>query len=402
MYPIPCNNYKQLVNSWRKALQWTPGLDCSLSVMLASIASTRSVGDQLWVKIIGPASCGKSTLCEAISVNTRYVLAKSTIRGFHTGFSDGSDDDHSLIAKLKDMTLVTKDGDTLLQSPNLGQILSEARDIYDTTSRTSYRNKVDRDYSGVRMTWILCGTNSLRSLDSSELGERFLDCVVMEGIDDELEDDILWRVVNRVDRNMALESDGNPENRYEPELAYAMQLTGGYVDHLRENATELLSQVEMDNSAKRMCVHLGKFVAYMRARPSKRQEETVEREFGARLVSQHTRLAKCLAIVLNAKDVDEEVMDRTKTVALHTSRGQTLDIVRSLYKFRKGLESRTIAMRTNRTDTETRSILRFLKSLGVVEINSGATKRGARHSRGKWVLTEKIRLLYKKVMQDYA
>ena len=146
-------------SAWRKALKWTDGLDCALSVMLASVTSTMQVGDQLWVKIIGPASCGKSTLCEALSVNDKYILAKSTIRGFHSGYKSDRDgtEDNSLIVQVRNKTLITKDGDTILQSPNLGQILSDARDLYDCTTRSHYKNKMGKDYVGVRMTWILCG-----------------------------------------------------------------------------------------------------------------------------------------------------------------------------------------------------------------------------------------------------
>ncbi len=189
-----CTDYKTLITSWRKALKWTDGLDISLSVMLASVASTMAVGDQLWIKIMGPAACGKSTLCEALSTNTVYIIAKSTIRGFHSGWKSDSGEDTSLIAQASGKTLITKDGDTLIQAPNIGQILAEGRDIYDTTSRSHYRNDQGKDYIGQRMTWILCGTASLRCIDQSELGERFLDCVIMDSIDDELEDEILWRV----------------------------------------------------------------------------------------------------------------------------------------------------------------------------------------------------------------
>ena len=35
-----CTSYRKLVTGWRKALKWTDGLDCSLSVMLAASAST--------------------------------------------------------------------------------------------------------------------------------------------------------------------------------------------------------------------------------------------------------------------------------------------------------------------------------------------------------------------------
>ena len=392
----PCNNYNTLVQAWRKALKWTDGLDCALSVMLASVTSTMQVGDQLWVKIIGPASCGKSTLCEALSVNDKYILAKSTIRGFHSGYKSDRDgtEDNSLIVQVRNKTLITKDGDTILQSPNLGQILSDARDLYDCTTRSHYKNKMGKDYVGVRMTWILCGTSSLRSIDSSELGERFVDCVVMEGIDDDLEDEILWRVANRADRNMAVLANGDVTTNYEPELALAMGLTGGYVDWLRENASQLLAQVQMNETHLRLCTRLGKFVAYMRARPSKQQDENSEREFAARLVSQHTRLAKCLAVVLN-RPVDDEVMRRTTKVALDTARGQTYKIADHLYRAVGGLETRALALYTNNTEDKTRTLLRFLRQIGVVELGEASTTGMSKQP--KWVLTARLRALFSEI-----
>lgn len=397
---LECRNYRTMISAWRKALKWTDGLDHALATMLASVASVKSVGDQLWVKIIGPASSGKSVLCEAISVNDKYILAKSTIRGFHSGFrTEGGEEDNSLVSLLYDKTLVTKDGDTLLQSPNLPQILSEARDLYDSTSRTHYRNAVSRDYQGVRMTWILCGTSSLRQIDSSELGERFLDCVIMEEIDDELEDEILWRVANRADRNLALESNGQAQTQYEPEMAEAMGLTGGYVSYLRETANEQLGLIDNPDWAKRRCTRLGKFVAHMRARPSLRQDETAEREFAARLVSQLIRLAKCLALVLNRKTVDEMVMQRVKQVALDTSRGQTMAIAGYLYDAPEGLEIRSLSLFTNRPEDKTRTMLRFLRQIGVVEPFTPISALGVK-GRQRWRLTKKMHRLWRDVMEE--
>jgi hypothetical protein len=392
-----CSSYAVLANAWRKALKWTSGLDHALTAMLASIVSTKSVGDQLWLKVIGPASCGKSTLCEALSTCTEYTVAKSTIRGFHSGFTGPGQEDNSLIPVIKDKTLITKDGDTLLQSPNLGQILSEARDLYDSTSRTHYRNAVSRDYEGIRMTWLLCGTSSLRQIDASELGERFLDCVIMEGIDDDMEDEITWRVANRAARNVSIESDGKMETRYEPELANAMQLTGGYVKWLRENAFEGLAKLEIQEEALRQCARLGKFVAFMRARPSQRQEETAEREFAARLVSQLTRLAMCLAFVLNKPSVDTLVMERVKRVAMDTSRGRTLAIVEYLYgKGGDGSLLSPLANSVNETEDNTRTLLRFLRKIGVTEFFEPPAIKGVRQ-RGRWRLTERLSKLYQLV-----
>ncbi|MCK9569388.1 Hint domain-containing protein [Candidatus Pacearchaeota archaeon] len=549
---LHCSQYSVLVNAWRKAMKWTPGLDHALAMMLASIASTKSVGDQLWIKVIGPAAClrgdtliwdpvdqtllpvqerfrrrrdfhvcamtkegkltislayaptirppdhlycvafksgaemhvtenhrfwngdrywsvasiitevmrtgrfqmiryqsgpylpnqgeakcamdevvsitpsdyechydfhvptynnywangyihhncGKSTLCEAVSVCRDYVIAKSTIRGFHSGYKeDGSQgEDNSLIPLITGRTLVTKDGDTLLTSPNLPQILSEARDLYDCTARTHYRNKMGRDYQGIRMTWILCGTNSLRQLDSSELGERFLDCVIMDHIDDDLEDEVLWRVANRTARNMSMESDGKPVSQYEPELAYAMQLTGGYASWLREIAQEQMSTIVMPDWAMRLCTRLGKFTAHMRARPSLRQEEVAEREFASRLVSQLVRTAKCLALVLNAPETNEVVMRRVRQIALDTSRGQTLAIVHHLYESGVGLPIRKLAMQLGRSEDKLRSMLRFLKHIGVAEPYEAKTNQKTISTQILWRLTGRMVGMYQDVV----
>lgn len=397
---IPCDTYRTVVEAWRKALKWTDGLDHALAVMLASVTSTKSIGDQLWVKVIGPAACGKSTLCEALSVNREYIFAKSTIRGFHSGYKtdDAANEDNSLIPLVRDKTLVTKDGDTLLQSPNLNQILAEARDLYDGTSRTHYRNATSHDYSGIRMTWLLCGTSSLRAIDSSELGERFLDCVIMDGINDELEDEILWRVANRAQRNVSIESDGEASSQYAPELAHAMQLTGGYVSYLRENASELLGQVHAPRKALKQCMRLGKFVAFMRARPSRTQQESSEREFGTRLVEQHIRLANCLAVVLNRRVLDGKVMRRVKRVSLDTSRGQTIEMVACLHNADNGLEVRGLSTVTNQTEDRTRSMLRFLRKIGVVRLVETRT-RGVYSNRTRWHLTKTINDLYQEVVR---
>lgn len=394
---LPCSSYKELHTAWRKAMRWTDGLDTALSVMLASIMSTECIGDQLWVKIIGPASCGKSTLCEAVSTNLDYVLPKSTIRGFHTGYKDPSGEDHSLIAKVAGKTLVTKDGDTLIQSPNLGQILSEARDVYDRTSRTHYRNSQSKDYANISMTWVLCGTNSLAAIDESELGERFLDCVIMHGIDDELEDEILIRKAHQTKRYMHRRANHKPETQYAPELIEAMRLTGGYVTWLRQNAEELLSSVAQTDDSIWLCTRLAKFTAHMRAQPSVRQSKSVEREFAPRLVGQITMLANCLAAVLNRGEVDAEVMRRVHKVAMDTSRGQSLIIAGTLFKSPEGQTPSSIALYCNSTEDKTRTLLRFLKQIGVVELSTIKAANGARTGQTRYVLTERFRQIYQEV-----
>jgi hypothetical protein len=362
----PCSSYAVLTNAWRRALKWTDGLDHALVVMLASSASTMTLGDQLWFKVVSPPSSGKTTLAEAMAVNEEYVKSVSTLRGMYSGSIDESGEDYSLITQAAGKTLIIKDGDALLQSPNLSQILAEMRDIYDTVGRPSYRNKASRDHKHKRMTMLICGTASLRSLDDSELGERALDCVLMDEIEDDMEDDILWRVANRSAQGLGVEATCKAESNYDPDMLEAMQLTGGYVGWLREHAVDVLSTITISDEAKHLCTRLGKFVAHLRARPSKRQKEDVQREFASRLVSQFTRLAGCLALVLNKPSVDSSVMQRVHRIAMDTSRGVTLKICKYLYHNPVGVPN-SIAHITGGTVEDTGKLLRFLQKIHVVE-----------------------------------
>lgn len=397
---VPCSEWKVLINAWRQALKWTDGLDGALSSMMSVVCSTMAVGDQLWMKIIGPAGCGKTTLCEALSVNARYIKAKSTIRGFHSGYQvdrEGAQD-ASLLAELNGKTLVTKDGDTLLNSPNINQILAEARDVYDGSSRTHYRNKQSRDYNALRITWVLCGTSSLRKLDSSELGERFLDWVIAEDMDEDLEDEIAMRVAYRASREMSLVADGKMETRDGPDLVRAKQLTGGYVKFLRENAQALLTAASMTDDVHHQCRRLAKFVARIRARPSTRQEEKAEHEMPFRLTSQLVRLAKCLTVVLNREEADKDVMKRVTKTAMDTARGRTLEIVRHLYQAGDtGLHMDKIAMYTNQLEEKEKLYVRFLGQIKVLELYKPQSAPGV-SVRARWRLTQSMRKLYREVM----
>jgi hypothetical protein len=176
-----------------------------------------------------------------------------------------------------------------------------------------------------------------------------------------------------------------------------MQLTGGYVEWLREHAAELLASVEYSQQVRRQITRLGKFVAFMRARPSLRQEEVAEREFATRLVSQLTRLAGCLTLVLNRTVVDSEVMRRVRQVAMDTARGKTMLMIDRLYREGEdGMESRAIAMLTGQTEDKTRGLLRFLREINCVENFQPIGERGGK-GRVRWRLLRKMRRLYHEV-----
>jgi hypothetical protein len=355
------------------------------------------MGEQLWFKIIGPPSCGKTTVLEGLSINKQYVFSKDSIRGFYQGWKSEDGSDLSIAAMANRMTLATKDGDTLLKSPNLSQILSEARGLYDRVGRTHYRNAVMNEYEGHRMTWLLAGTKSLREIDASELGTRFLDCVVMDDIDDEFEDEVMWRAVNQEAEAMMAESNGDPDNHHPEALTRAMKMTGGYLSYLRENVVDLLSRVESPPEDRRTCAAYGKFTAYMRARPVRGVDDNeVDREFGARLGKQMARLAHVLAVTLNSPGLSGEPMRRVRKVALDTSRGKTLDLVYAIYESgEEGRAAKSLCVEVGQGQADCRRMLRFLRRLGVIK----SFKREG-HSGEFWILSPMFTRLYRKVMEN--
>lgn len=400
---LPCESWKELVPYWRKAMKWIDGLDKGLSVCFASIVSTRAVGDQLWIKLVSPPSTGKTTLVEALAVAKDYVYSTDTMTGLVSGYQvdkEGSEN-MSMVLRLKDKTLVIKDADTILSDPNLQKILSQFRAFYDRALRTQYGNKMSAAHEGINTTVILCGTNSLRKLDSSELGERFLDCVIMDKIDVELEHEVLYRKLHQAKNDLSQESNGQPSSQVSPVMLAAMQRTGGYVTYLRQNANQLLAAVDYPEKAVPRIIDYGKFIAFMRARPSSRQDETAEREFAARLVSQITRLAGCLAVVLNRKSVDEEVLARTKGVVMDTARGRTLEIAAALYREgRIGLTMGSLEAEVHASEEgRITKLVKFLRQIGAVESFEAKNKTGVRYTR-RYRLTEQVQGLYGRVVGD--
>lgn len=395
LLPQSCEDFHKLEAAWRHALKWTPGLGYALSVSLAVACSVKLVGDQLWVKLISPPSTGKSALAEAFAVAEEYVKSLSVFKGFYSGYQSDKEgsENLSLIDKLNGKMLVIKDGDTILTLPNKAQILGQARDLYDTVGRASYNNKMSKDWSGIRFSWLLCGTKPLRSLDRSELGQRFLDCRIMDAIDDELEEEVGWRKINQVRQNL-YEVNGQPESTDTPEMIRAKCLTGGYVIWLRKNVGRLIRGVTMSDEAAHQCLRWARFIAYLRARPAdsgRSEEEEAGREMSTRLTSQLGKLALCLAVVLGKKTTDSEVMARVRHVTLDTAQGQTYTLIRHLYAAgSRGAEPSSLSLYTKHSDERDRKLLKFLlHELGAVERFRTAPNLPVRYR-----LTTKFRALY--------
>lgn len=394
--PLPCKSWKELLDGWKPAAKMHDGLVGMLGCGLATVLSTPARGTQLWMKMVGPPSSGKTTIAEALGVAKKYAKITSINTGIHSGYKEDGKD-FSLLALCKNKCLIIKDGDTLLQATNKEQTLADLRDIYDRASRTHYKNGVVNEYENFSMTMLLCGTDSLRILDSSELGERYLDWVVIERMEAEMESEIGKRVAYQAIRNSRSKSDDGGEGVDSPEKVHAKRLTAGYLEYLSSNTFELIEQIEFPDAAIEQCQNYALLTAYSRSRPSKKQEESNHRELSFRLIEQKTRLALYLALALQKKSVDSEIMRYIRRVTFNTSRGRTYELIKHLYSFQDdGATPERLAIRTNHGVEKEKSYLEFLRHIDAVETFNPTKLRGGM----KWRLTSRVHELYRTVIED--
>lgn len=399
--PIPCDSFSSLLKYYRGYLHLTKNFIDTLAVSLSVVASTTFPGDPIWLRIIGPPGSGKSTIAEAISASP-HVFARSHITGIHSGFRDYSkgkhsrDEDASLVPHLDRKTMVIKDADTLLTSPHVQEILAHLRDLYDGTSRTHYRNKQSRVYQDIRCTIILCGTDHIRTLNRSVLGERFLDCEVLG---DAKQDPYLDRAAANAYENLLVGRDiSKTEN---PRMTAIKQATMGFIEHLKSGVEGLESLPVMTTEARESIKHQAQVLGHLRVHVHKANREEVfcrpRVELATRVVSQLTRLALCLCLVLGRKTIDHEIIRMVRKVVLDTVTGYSLEIVKSVYKSEYGLTNEQLSKRLGVSEKTIGRCTEELIETGVIQRNLRPNNSGigGRHLH-YWILGTRFEEVWRK------
>lgn len=407
--PLPCDNYDELLLAWRKAMRWRQELDDVLSIMLAVAVSTEQLGDQLFMMVIADPGSGKTQFCDAMLTNREHCHGLEHVTGFYSGWKDENGKECSLIDRINGKCLITPEGDVVMSSPHFHEVMSQARRIFDGKGKATYKNQdTDKEWEGLRTPWIMAGTPAMLDSDQSRLGDRFLK-VLMNKPDEDEQDEILRRVAFTAARSVRIKADGVPESQMEEYKCLAYRQTGGYVQWLRTNV-DLLSSVVCDEEQLEQCTVLAKFCAFMRARPgdAKKEEQHDTKELPTRLTHQFVRLAFCVAVVLNRKTIDAEVMRRVRKVALDTCSGYVLRGAHYMAaNHTEGVEASVLSSHINFDSMKMNGSLRFLKRIGVADlftppaqtviVNGKSTQLKLKQ---RWRLTEKVYYLYHRVFSD--
>ena len=268
----------------------------------------------------------KSTLCEALSVSM-YTHAMGMFTGLHSGMVNDKGEDTSLIPRINTRTMIINEGDMLLKCPQKDQFNAQLRDLYTGVARCHYRNGKEITYGGLRTTVILAGTPVMRELNKSALGDRFLDVIVFTETDAHKTRKLVLTVLAKKRKNMLVQSNCDARSQGNPEMVRAFQMTGGYLNWLRENGIKQLAQVEAQ-MAPQMDMEfesLGQLTAWMRTRPHGGDEDKTEAELHIRLGAQLQKLAMCEAVTMN-RTVDGEIMRRVSKIAKDTCFGTTFNV----------------------------------------------------------------------------
>lgn len=383
--PVECNGWDELISFWRIAMEWRRDMSQVLATMLAVAISTRRKGDQLFLMVLGQPGGGKTRLCDAMLVARDYTMSVENVTGLTSGWRAGMGQDNSLIVRGNNFCWITPEADVLIRSPQFASVMSQSRRVFDGKTTASYKTlSEDREYNDLRLTWIWAGTPAMLNDEQSGLGDRFLKIRLNPPPDSHVRK-VTLRVATTSWNDVADESHGEKQMNQAMQDAY--ERTAGYLCKLI-NDSDAIANVRLQHADQFARLgELGAFVAYFRARPNKKDpdaEAVVEQP--TRITGQLSRISRCLCVVMQKEELDEEVLRITEKIAIDSSQGPSWDIGTTLYE-RGDCTTRALEIYTNLTLEVLNRYLKFMKAIGVVDIASGKIgKKGILPTTG-WKLT---------------
>lgn len=411
---LPCDSWAKCARAWDAgqggALLWRRDLSDALAVMLAVCASTKQSGNQLFLDLIGSPGSAKTTLCRGLLVS-HHCIHLENVSKLVSGFrkKDDPEKDCSFIARANNKTWVTCEFDTLGTSPQYHELMGKARRIFDGETSTTYGNRdEDRVYQALRTPWIRAGTPKMMDHDQSQLGDRFVRFILSDPPGQERR--AIALAAMRSERAAMVDvANATAGSLVDAKTRLAHALTGGYVDWLRSHVEDELVRVDIPDAAEEHFIDLAELSADLRARPGDDKhkiELRSSKELPTRLARQNIRLACCLAVVLNKRVVDAEVVRIVRHVALDTAHGHSLDVVRWLctpnprgggrtYQETGGLATETLAFWLGTTAERALKLCMFLQRPEIAVLD---WSRAGQSSGGGWVLTDRVLDLYLRVV----
>jgi len=314
---------------FRRWVKTNPDFEDGLAIALATCLANDVPGDPLWMYIVGPPSSGKTLILLSLSTSERThfestFTAASLVSGFNTN------PDPSLIPQLNGKCAVFKDGTELLTiHPDARrEAYSTLRGAYDGQVSKPFGNGIRRVYKDLHFNMLIGITPAIHGDNQATMGERFLKYEMREKMEEA--GDKIRRAVGNLEKKQQMEE----------ELAAASERF--LLRQVNPNEFRPIPEVWLNK-----LVALAQILSMLRAtvdRESFGDRDIKYRpthESGTRVAIQLAKLGKLLCVVYNKPEVDATIYRMMRRVAMDSSIGYHVDLVRSL--MRTGNRGLTVA-----------------------------------------------------------
>jgi len=318
---IKRTDFFEMVEDFQSVLEFGQSFIDTLACCFATMISLRIEGNPLWLFVVGPASCGKTTIIEAFESCEEYTehLSKLTPASLVSGWR-GEGEDPSLLPKLKNRTLCVKDFTAVLSmtSHDKENLFGMLRDAYDGRFVSTFGNGTTREYTDLYFSILAGVTQAIHAESRTNLGERFLKINLLDDNFDEM------LHIKRAMSNVGMK----PEQK-----ALLSGSVLGFMNYMFKEVKELPT-INEDIENKISAISM--FVALIRTQVIRNGPNSMtirpEPEIGSRIATQLKKLALSLAIVFGQKEVSEDCYRIVKKVAVDSCVGWQLELVEALYK----------------------------------------------------------------------
>jgi predicted transcriptional regulator len=388
--PMKITSFEELCGEFSKSIQFNPTLKRTLAVSCATVLSSKTKGDAIWMFIVGPASSGKTTILDAFSGCVDQTIHRSTLTktSLISGRNIEEDNDPSILPRLNCKCLVIKDLTMLLTANASAQeeTFGTLRDAYDSSISVQYGNGVVRNYSNLRFSWLSGVTDIIQSFNKSDAGERFLRVDI---IDPEFDEGLQIR---KALQNLSKDSHTD----------HLRAATLGFIEHVwkteyEENLPDLMPQdiTRLES--------LAQVISFMRTKVKKSREGDIEyrvrKEVGTRVAKQLGKLIQMLCITLQKDSLSKEEFDEyILKVALDTCTSIQTEISVQLMKFHKSIDGCTVEMLSDKLQLGKSTVQNHLNNMQEVGFVDFLKKDNQSGSRGRnfrlWRPTKKFQDLW--------
>lgn len=366
----PITSFSLFQKNIKDSLYTNKSILQTIQAILATALSVRLPGEPLWLFVVGPASCGKSTVIEAFGGENKYFSysSKLTSKSLVSGWRNQDGSDASTLHKLDMKSLFIKDMTVLLGMPQGVQqeLWDLLRDAYDGYIKVQYGNGKVFEATDFKFNIIAGVTPIIYKHNDASSGERFLRIDFLGSDFDE-------------DAHMDMAWDGASVKRENKTKLQNTML--GYYKHLYETF-DPENTAEIPEAIRQKIKALAKMVARLQTEVVKDRNEGMiyrpQSAIATRLQLQFKNYILSLAHVRGEKVVSEETYDIVRKTGFDSCPGLNLEVVDHLRKVSQA-SRKDLVNKLKIPSTRIHQIVTDLEQLGIIhqgKENNNSGNRG--------------------------